>query len=344
MSIVTINTRVLHGPLTGVQRYILELIKHIGVELRAVAPSQPLHGVKGHMWEQFVLPVKVGRGLLWSPSNTGPLVTSRQVVTIHDTAVFDHPESVNPSFARWYRWLLPRLAQRVEHIITISEFTKGRIVETCRVAPEKITVIPNGVDPRFSPRPKDEITETRRALGIPDGRYVLTLGTLQPRKNLHRLLQAWWHIHDKVSDDVWLVVAGGSPTSLVFTEVILDKLPPRVHFTGHVADRHLPALYSGALAFAFVSIYEGFGLPLLEAMAANVPVLAGNRSAVPEVVGDAGLLVDPLDVESIADGLFRLIEDASLRKSLQAKGLARVKEYTWEKSARMTAEILQRYS
>ena len=150
---IVVNTRVLSHPTTGVERYLIELLARMRPDagLRKIAPRKAVGGIRGHAWEQLVLPVRVGGDLLFSPCNTGPLAVANQVLTIHDVAALDHPEWLNAKFALWYRWLTPRLARRVKHIITVSEFTRSRIIAHTGVAPEKITVIANGVDPRFRP-------------------------------------------------------------------------------------------------------------------------------------------------------------------------------------------------
>ena len=143
---------------------------------------------------------------------------------------------------------------------------------------------------------------------MPCRHYVLCVGSLEPRKNLPRLLQAWSRIQSEVPGNVWLVLTGKKGNERIFADAAgLSRLPPRVHLTGHVPDDVLPALYAGAIAFAYPSVYEGFGLPPLEAMAAGIPVLTGNQTSLPEVVGDAGVMVDPYDVDALADGLLRLL-------------------------------------
>jgi glycosyltransferase involved in cell wall biosynthesis len=197
------------------------------------------------------------------------------------------------------------------------------------------------VDARFHPIGADEIKRARVRLGIPSEHYLVTLGSLEPRKNLPRLLQAWAAIQNRIPADVWLVLAGAQGKRTVFGEVLFEDLPPRVHLTGHVPDELLPALYSGAIASPYLSLYEGFGLPPLEAMACGTPPLTGNLASLPEVVGDAGVMVDPNDVDAIADGIYRLVEDPQLRLVLRNKGLNRASQFSWEKTARQTRAFLE---
>ena len=338
-----INTRILSYPITGVQRYLLELLQRMPTGgIQQIAPQHPLSGARAHLWEQTVLPLRARGQLLWSPSNTGPLAVSRQVVTIHDVVPIDHPEWLNQRFAAWYRFLTPKLARRVARVITDSEFTKARLLETTGVADDKVIVVPLGVDARFGPQDRADVESAIQKLELPTSRYVLSLGSLEPRKNLGRLLRAWEVIYRSLPEDVWLVVSGAKGKSMVFQDVPeLKTLPPRVFLTGHVPDELLPALYSGAMAFAYLSVYEGFGLPPLEAMASGTPTLVGNRASLPEVVGDAAVQVDPFDIEAIAGGLHRLIEDSSLRAVLRERGLERAKQFDWDKTAEQTWQVLE---
>ena len=322
------------------QRYAMELARRFGNRIQLLRPLHAVRGAAGHLWEQVYLPSLLHGRLLWSPNNTGPLAVSRQVCTIHDLIPLDHPEWFNRRFAAWYEWLLPRLAKRVRPIIAISQFTKHRIMERLGVPTEKITVIPNGVDERFSPKPQKAIEGVRRSLGINSPAYLLCVGSLEPRKNLSRLLQAWARVQSCLPDDVELVVAGAQGNARVFETVSFDSPPPRVLFTGYVSDQQLPYLYAGALALVYPSLYEGFGLPPLEAMACGTPVVTSRTTSLPEVVGDAAVLVNPEDVESIAAGVLRLVSSETLRRTLVERGLRRVREITWERAAGQTLQVL----
>jgi glycosyltransferase involved in cell wall biosynthesis len=339
---IMVNGRILASNLTGVQRYLNEILQHFPNDIQLVAPVPPRAGISGHMWEQLRLPSLTSRAVLWSPSNTGPLLLRRQVVTIHDTLTLDHPEWFSRKFAAWYRFLIPRLVNRVQHVITVSEFSRKRLLALTNIDNAKITVIPNAADPKFHPRPPDEIAAAMLALRLPCQTYILTVGSLAPRKNLTRLLAAWSTIHNMVPESLWLVVAGmaGKPHIFGGTSMPL-VIPPRVHFTGHAPEASLPALYAGASGFTCLSEYEGFGLPPLEAMASGVPVLVSAGTAFPEIVGDAGLYADPLDVNAIAKGLLRLANEPALAMENAARGLLRARQFSWRRSAEKTLSVLR---
>ena len=338
---IALNARfAVHRP-SGMQRYGIELAHRLRDHLHMLRPAHALRGPAGHLWEQFYLPSATHGRLLWSPNNTGPLAVSRQVCTLHDLIPLDHPEWFSRRFAAWYQWLLPRLAKQVRHIIAVSEFTKQRAVELLRVPPEKVTVILHGVDERFKPQPEESILEMRRVLGIDSPSYLLYVGNLEPRKNLHRLIRAWEIAQRSIPEEIELVVAGAKGSSLVFEQVSLGAIPPRVRFSGYVPDQHLPALYSGSLALVYPSLYEGFGLPPLEAMACGTLVVTSSNTSLPEVVGDAATLVEAEDVHSIADGILRVVSNNGRRSEIQQGGFERIKHFTWERTAAETLRVLQ---
>lgn len=341
MAAIALNARFYAHQPTGMQRYGIEMANRLAHGLDVLRPYASLRGATGHLWEQAFLPAASGNRLLWSPNNTGPLAVARQICTMHDIIPVEHPEWFNARFAAWYQWLLPKLTQRVRHLIAVSEFTKQRLVERFGIRPEKITVVWNGVDEQFRPRSADEIAAVREALGIRGTRYLLSLGSLEPRKNLRRLLAAWGKLRPELPQDVSLVVVGAKGAPKVFRDASIDTIPDGVHFTGYAPQECLPALYSGALALVYPSLYEGFGLPPLEAMACGTPVITSNTTSLPEITGGAALLIDPRSEDAIADAILRLVADQSLRDSLSARSLVHASKLTWDQSASQTWKVLE---
>jgi glycosyltransferase involved in cell wall biosynthesis len=339
---ILINVRSQNAPLTGVQRYIHEMCGQLTQQIRQVEPSRPLQGIAGHLWEQAILPGMVNGQLLWSPANTGPLRVANQVVTIHDVAPLDHPEWFSTKFAHWYRWLIPRLVRRVRYVITVSNFSKSRLLDLTGVDESRIIVIPNGVNQKFFPRTSVEIELVRQRLGIPTSKYLLSLGSIEPRKNIARLLTSWSHCLNQLDDDISLVVAGAHGASHIYRDVTMTRAPRRVHFTGSVPDECLPALYSGATALIYPSVYEGFGLPVLEAMASGSVPIVSNGTAMPELVGNAGVTIDPFNVEELAQALVTICSDESRRNTLRELAIRKSAEFRWERSAKLTLNILER--
>lgn len=292
----------------------------------------------GHLWEQLCLPRLAAGRMLWSPANAGPVFVDKQVVTFHDIAVLDHPEWFANRFASWYRWLVPRLARRVKRIVAVSEFTKSRLVSALGIDASKIAVIPNGVDERFKKLGQVNLCEL--SCRLPSSSYVLSVGSLEPRKNVPRLLEAWSRCVGQIPSSVWLVISGVKGASQVFRNVPQMSLPSRVHLTGFVPDAELPTLYRGSLTLVYPSVYEGFGLPALEAMASGVPPIVGNNTSLPELIGDAGLCVDPYNIGAIADAITRMVNDLDLREELKQRSIARSQLFDWNKTAFATWNVL----
>ncbi|HRF99356.1 MAG TPA: glycosyltransferase family 1 protein, partial [Aggregatilineales bacterium] len=238
------------------------------------------------------------------------------------------PETASPSLKKYLDVVVPRSIARATHIHAVSEATRQDIITLYNTPPSKISVIFNAVESRFKPTEmtKDLLTKYQ----IPDVPYIVTVGTVQPRKNYSRLVKAL--IELRKNHDVHLVVAGGRGwLEDEFYATIRDThMTDYVHITGFVADEDLPALYSGAVCMAFPSLYEGFGIPVLEAMGCGVPVVSSNTSSLPEVVEDAAILVDPYSTDQIHEALERVITDQSLRKMLIECGLIQAKKFTWE--------------
>jgi len=278
-----------------------------------------------------------GCALLHLPAGLGPIRGSFPVVvTIHDLAVLRFPHLFRPWHGRYARFVLPHLARRARAVIAVSAATKNDVVEMLGVPAERVTVIPNGISLAMTPGAVGaaRAREVRARYGLPE-RFILTVGTIEPRKNLKRLIEAVGIVATHAdAQDVTLVHAGPAGW-------LSDDLPRngRVRFLGHVSTEDLAALYSLARCSAYPSLWEGFGLPVLEAMASGCPVLTSAVSALPEVAGDAAVLVEPTSTEAIADGLARLWTDATLCSRLAQRGIERATRFSWERAARETAAI-----
>jgi glycosyltransferase involved in cell wall biosynthesis len=333
---ILVNARSFGRRVTGVERYAREVTARLGNRIDLVGTSAT-QGFGGHCWEQIALPRRMNKGtILWSPANSGPLAVSDQVVTIHDLSVIDHPEWFERCFAAWYRFLLPRLAQRASVVITDSNYSKIRIQEGFRISEEKIIVAPCGVDvEKFRPQSESRHDLVRRKYALPKV-YALYVGTLEPRKNLRRLLNAWAQVEEEIQP-LELVIAGVSGRPFQKSQDHGSSVK-RIQFVGYVADEDLPALYSGARMYILPSLYEGFGLTAIEAMACGTPVIASDTTAIPEVVAEAGLCVSPWDEAALGLAIVTLWRETGLSEELAGRGLRRMRTFTWEKTAALVEQ------
>ncbi|MBN2391757.1 MAG: glycosyltransferase family 4 protein [Anaerolineae bacterium] len=319
------------------------------------------HPVKRILWEQGVLPVllrRLGAELLHAPAFVGPLLSScPQVITVHDLSFLRHPEFFRRGNRLYLRTLTGVACRRAAAVIAVSRFTATEIQHLLRVPAARIHTIYHGIDPRFHPLPPAEVVAFRRGMQLPD-RFVLYLGTLEPRKNLKQLVRAFALLRDP---DVHLVLVGGRGWLYedIFAEVERLGLGERVHFPGFVPTETQALWYNAAEAFAYISHYEGFGFPVAEALACGTPTLTMATTSLPEAGGDGVLLIDPGDqtpsaaapdagaatagAESteaaIADGLHRLLVDAPLRAELRQRGLAHAARFSWAETARQTEAL-----
>ncbi len=255
-----------------------------------------------------------------------------QVVTIHDMATFLYPLQRGKKVSRRHNIRVRKVCQKVKKIIAMSESTKKDLIRLLKVKPDKIQVIYPGKTefPAGGRLPKDIISQ----------KYILFVGTLEPRKNLKNLLEAYKLLSDDIRTEYSLVIVGAKGWNTA--EEIKDiKETQGVKWLGYVSDKDLGELYKNAYIFAYPSLYEGFGLPILEAQQFGVPVLTSNVSSLPEAVGDGGLQVDPLDTNLIAKGLEQLIEDKNLHQELAQKAKAHAEKFTWVKAARETLEVIR---
>lgn len=333
---IVVNARACGRRITGVERYTREVLARLPEEVALERPDVGHTGLYGHLWEQWGLRRRLRAGdLLWSPANTGPLFVHRQVLTLHDVSPLEHPEWFRPAFAAWYRALLPGLCRRVRRVITNSDFSKGRIVEVTEVPEDRVTVVPAGVDlERFGPAGPDRVRSAHEALGL-SVPYVLAVASLDPRKGFDVLARAWRRLRPQ---GISLAVAGGRSRG-ARGELGLEA-DGGLRLLGYVPDEHLPALYSGAAAFVLASRYEGFGLPLLEAMASGAPVISTTAGALPEVAGDAALLVPPDDPGALAEALHAVLSTQRLADDLRARGFDRAGAFDWARTARGVWDVL----
>jgi glycosyltransferase involved in cell wall biosynthesis len=299
-------------------------------------------------WCNFTLPRQVKEtkvDLLHCPAILAPMTCVKPVVfTVHDIYILKHPES----FKFWNRELvkrfLPVILKRADRIISISEFTKSEVLEMFPgISADKIDVTPLGVNSNYRVvgEVKKSIVREKYELTKP---FLLTVSTIEPRKNLANVLGAFSQISDKIDHELVLVGAYGWKCSDLFELIEELGITNRVRFLGYIDGEDLPVLYNLADIFLYPSLYEGFGLPILEAMASGCPVITSNCSSMPEVAGDAALLVDPLEQDNLAEEIIKLLSDGTLRNDLQAKGLNRVEQFTWRNCAEKTLAVYRKFA
>lgn len=360
------NCRFMHAEhVTGVERYARNLLFSLiesGQEDEFVLfgckdrqPNIPAHNkisfagscafssaLRRQMWEQFTLPglaKRSGIDLLINPTNTAPVFFGRNVMVIHDLAFLEYPEWFDSNFVRLYRNIIPRAAKRARMIVTISEFSKDRIVQLLKIPPKKVHVIYQGADPAFCPASEDEVERAMVKFGITRP-YVLFVGSITPRKNLSSAMEAFGLIKTGAAAMHTMTVVGVN--SYQFPKVnITGKAANGIRAVGYADDRDLPGLYTGADVLVYPSLYEGFGLPPIEAMACGTPVVTSNRSSLPEAVGDAALTVDSKDTKALAEAMERIITDVNLSADLQKRGFQHIKQFTWQRTAKQMLEIIK---
>lgn len=320
----------------------VDVARELGPNFRAVAePARPYS-----LSEQFRVPFVLRRervDLFHAPHYVlPPLVQCKSVVTIHDVIHLLFPQYLPNRLAYAYaRGFLWAATKRADRILTVSETSKNDILRRFKVPAQKIVVIYNAFDERFKLQPSEEqVTRVRERYQL-NHRFVLYVGNIKPHKNLGRLIDAFDRLRRRDFDDLRLLIIGDeiSKYPALRRAVHRHKLHKYVRFLGFVPIETLAVLYRLADVFVFPSLYEGFGLPPIEAMASGAPVVTSNVSSLPEVVGDAALLVDPYDPESIADGCRRVLTDSTLRAALCARGRVQAEKYSWQHSIRQIHNI-----
>jgi glycosyltransferase involved in cell wall biosynthesis len=334
---LAVNGRYRSRPVTGVERFARGVVPRLQAPTAIHTPPAPLarRGL-GHLWEQLVLPLTLRRSaLLWSPCNFGPALLRRQIVTVHDLAPLDHPEWFSRGYRRWAGLVLPHLCRRASHVTAVSGFTRDRLADAFGLDPSAIRLTPNGVDPYWAaPDPDDPPS------WCPPAGFVLTVGSHEPRKNLARATEAFRRV--RAGRDLDLVVVGGTTPGVFSGTGPIDDDSTGV---GRVSDGELRTLYRRASCLAYVSLYEGFGLPPLEALAAGTRVVASDIPPHRETLAGVAELVDPTDVDAIAAALQGVLtETVAERAAAIEAGRRRAARFRWETPAAVLDELLDGFA
>ncbi|MFL7790601.1 MAG: glycosyltransferase family 4 protein [Anaerolineae bacterium] len=360
---IGIDVRITHYTHGGISSYALRLIRALAAldadtdycilhsrkdhnpplpasNFRPVACWTPSH----HRLERWALGAeakRLGLDLLHSPDFIPPAFGYRRcVITVHDLNFLYYPQFLTAESRRYYNGQIEWAVRRADHILADSYATKRDLASMLSVEPEKVTVVHLAADPAYRPLTGEEARDVAAQYGLEPG-YLLFVGTLEPRKNLPGLLQAYRLLRDARTTDEPLVLVGGKGWLYdeIFERVETLQLTQHVRFLHDVPDVDLPGLYSAAGLLTTPSFYEGFGLPALEAMSFGTPVVVSDRASLPEVVGEAGLLVNPDDPEDIAQALARVLTEEPLRARMREQGLAQAARFTWDKAARETLAV-----
>jgi glycosyltransferase involved in cell wall biosynthesis len=356
----------------GIGRYVRELVTALATEDQTTRYQLFVAGATSPQ-----LPASFGQNFTWKPTRLSPKWLARiwhrariplpvesftgrlslfhatdfvlpptlpsvpTLLTVHDLSFVRVPEAASPRLKTYLDRVVPYSAKRASHILADSQATKDDLIELYHVPAEKVTVLLSGVHERFQRiHDTNRLLTTRRRYNIGEAPYIFSVGTVQPRKNYGRLIQAAAQLR-QAGYDINLVIAGGRGwlEDPIYETIRTTNMQDHVRFIGFADEADLPTLYSGAFCCAIPSLYEGFGLPVLEAMACGAPVITSNVSSLPEVAGDAAVMIDPYDLDGLIHALKQLLDDKALHTSLVSKGYERAKLFTWEKSARQLRSI-----
>jgi glycosyltransferase involved in cell wall biosynthesis len=352
-------SRLTVGERTGTETYTAQLLRAIAADppperirlylnSREIPPeAAPFEAARipfPRLWTHARLSWEMLRDppdLLFVPAHVVPIRHPRTVVTIHDLGYLHEPDAHPPADRRLLDWTTRWSVHAAHRVIAISETTRQDLIRFYGVSEDRIRVVRHGVGPEFRPLPTEAVVATRRRLGLPE-HYVLAVGTVQPRKNL-AVLAAAMRVVAGTGLPHRLVIAGkrGWLAERVEAEIAGGGMAERVVWAGYVAPDDLPAVYNGAEAFAFPSRYEGFGMPVVEAMACGIPSVVADRAALPEVAGNAALMIDPDDADGLGLALVRLLTDGPLRQRLTRAGISRAASFAWQRTAQETLAVLR---
>jgi glycosyltransferase involved in cell wall biosynthesis len=355
----------LNNSLTGVSNYIYYLIKQLNdlnknkkflylinyehnrffTNLNEVTINNPFKVLTTYAWYPFLV-IKLrdhDLDVIHNPSQVPTFLKFKQkyIITIHDLTPFITPKESKFGRPLIYKLFFPRTLKTADKIIADSNSTKQDLIRYFNIPEEKIKVILLAADEKFKPLNKEEIDEFKQEYNL-NFPFILYVGTLEARKNILTLIRAWYKLKKKGINHK-LVITGkkGWKYKELFGTIDNLNLQNDIIFTGYVPEEDLPALYNAAELFVYPSIYEGFGLPPLESMACGTPVITSNTSSLPEVVGDAGIMVDPYDVDGLADAMYEVLSIDGLREDMIKKGLERAKMFSWKKCAMETLKVYE---
>jgi len=347
---VVINSRFLTQSITGVQRFAIEIslrIKKLIPEAIFVAPPFIKHHslaealevrevglLNSHLWEQIELPrfLKMNKNpLLINFTNTAPLLYKPQIVTIHDLAFKVNPKWFSKSFVLLYDFLIPRIAKNSERIITVSQSSKNELIKVFDLDPNKISIVNNAVNILRIP---DNVNNTNQ-LNLK--KFILAVGSIDPRKNLGNLIKAFTLVK---SSGYKLIIIGGKSNVFASSDLV-NNLNEEIIYTGYLSDEELAFFYSHADLFIYPSLYEGFGIPPLEAMSYGCPTIVSNISSLKEVCGEASIFVNPNNIESIASAIDSVLGNVTTKNKLIAAGKKQIKKYNWEASAKRVFSLIK---
>jgi glycosyltransferase involved in cell wall biosynthesis len=346
------NGRFTSQKTTGVQRVARELVAALvqlpqGSSLTLAVPPQdgldPVQGVdnvklgfgKGVFWEQIVLPMFAGRSRIVNLSNSGSIFRANQIIYMHDAAVFDTPAHFSWKFRMWYRVMFWILARTSSCVLTNSVFSRDRLAHHIGVNAERIGVVPLAADHLDHIVPDTSVIDELKLHGK---RYVLAVSSMNPTKNFNRLVEAFIKLNDPSID----LVIVGMKNATIFGRAHDLSSAPNIKQAGYVSDEKLKALYQHAACFLYPSIYEGFGIPPLEAMRNGCPTLVGHAGALPETCGDASVYCDPHSVDDIAAKLREVLDSSELSDDLRRRGMAHAQNYRWTESARLLMQFIDK--
>ncbi len=297
------------------------------------------------VWEQLCAPFHLERDkidVVHGTVNVVPIVSGRPtVVTVHDLAFLRYPEQYPGFKQRYLSSMTRRSVEHADRVIAVSTNTRSDVIHFYKVEPDRVVVVPNGLDPSMkSVEDPGALTAFRRKHELPE-QFILFLGTLQPRKNLIALMRAWARLDPTTRLPLVVVGAQGWMYEPILDEARALGVAGEIVFKGFAESRDLPYWYSASTIFVYPSLYEGFGMPVVEAMACGAPVIASNTSSLPEVAGDAAILVDPSNIGAIGDAIQALTDQENLRRSMRERGFVQASQFSWHRTARETASVYE---